>query len=161
MARITQEERKKNKEKYDELIFKLFVEEGWESVTLDRVSKILNIRKSTLQGYYPEKMDFMRALEGKVYPEIIGSLDFSSSNAFVKSWATMLVSNRVFKQAISMILINVLKIEGTPGPRLQRPIIRIINELAKNVDREEAEKTVGDCFGVAIMSLIFPSNLET
>ncbi|CAE6950390.1 transcriptional regulator [Vibrio sp. B1FIG11] len=160
MARISKQEREQNQRTYDEYIFNLFVTEGWECVTLDRVSKGLGIRKSTLQGYYPDKYAFLNVLQGRVFPLIVGQLDFTSRIAFINAWSNLLVTNNVFQQAVKMLLITIVKNGGESRPRVQAPIRRLINELEKNVGHEEANSTIKECLGAALMLLAFPDSTE-
>ena len=160
MARISKQEREQNQRTYDEYIFNLFVAEGWECVTLDRISKGLGIRKSTLQGYYPDKDAFLNVLQGRVFPHIVGQLDFTSRSAFIDAWSHLLATNNVFQQAVKMLLITIVKNGGEPRPRIQAPIQRLVSELGKNIGHDEASSTIKECFGAALMLLAFPNSTD-
>ncbi len=105
MARITASEKAANKLRLDKLITTVFLDEGWEAVTYDRISKEADIRKSTLQGYYPSRADFGEALRGKVLPVFMEYLDFTSREAFIHSWTEALKFKK-FRLILNMMIIT-------------------------------------------------------
>ncbi len=106
MAKISAELREKNKKKYDQVILEMFLAEGWDSITLNTVSAKLDIRKSTVQGYYPAKSNFAEALSGKVFPRAMKELDFQSPEQFIESWKNSLIESKMFKMVIHMLVSN-------------------------------------------------------
>lgn len=153
MGRITQEEREANKKRFDAIVFDIFLTEGWDACTLNRISKECGIRKSTLQGYYPSKENFAEALEGKIFPLVGPRLNFTSRDGFVKGWVELLTNDRLFKEVVKMLIGNIVTNGG--NLRTQAPIIRIINLLSKNIGEEEAHKSIQDVFGLTIYKYTF------
>ncbi|MGF1753805.1 hypothetical protein L4C33_09430 [Vibrio makurazakiensis] len=86
VARITQQQKAENLEKYNAEILNIFWEEGITAVTYTRLSKELNITQSTLQGYYPSSGDFSLALKDRLHPVLVKPLTFESEDAFFSSW---------------------------------------------------------------------------
>ncbi|USE34352.1 TetR/AcrR family transcriptional regulator [Endozoicomonas sp. SCSIO W0465] len=76
MAKISSEERARRQQSYDAVILNIFMTESWEAITYDRLSRELDISKSTLQRYYPSRMHFVSALEGNVMPIVARNLDW-------------------------------------------------------------------------------------
>ncbi|MET2951710.1 TetR/AcrR family transcriptional regulator [Vibrio owensii] len=159
MARISRAEWVANKKQYDALVFQMFIKDGWSAVTLDRVSTELGIRKSTLQGYYPHKDDFMSALQGKIFPLIAPKMDFSGEEQFIESWKTLLKENSMFREVLMMLITSIIN-NGGAGPKVRAVLLKLINGLALTVGEEKARQTVEKCFGTAIFSIAFNYSSE-
>ena len=153
MARISQEEKEQNQAHYDAVIFELFITEGWEAVTLDRVAKECGIRKSTLQGYYKNKDQFAYALQGKIFPMFAGKLDFQSAERFKASWRTLHSEDRVFREVVLMLIDNIVSRGGSEGTR--GAIIRLVHVLSVNITEEAAEQAVKEALGETLFGYAF------
>jgi len=103
MARITQEKKNENLEMYSLMIRRIFFEEGFRAITYARLGQELNIRQSTLQGYFPSVNDFLKVLKGHLLPVLIKNLCFKSEESFVKSWDTSF-KHKEFRHSIALIL---------------------------------------------------------
>jgi hypothetical protein len=147
MARISASEREANKRTYDELIFDIFTNEGWDSITYDRLSKDLSVRKSTLQGYYPSRAHFGTALQGKVLPQLLESLDLSSRESFIDSWDKALLQPQ-FSMVIRLFLENSLTPDTNSSAR--NGSNNLVRLLQGSMNREEAENLVQMVYGRSI-----------
>lgn len=150
MARITAQERREKKEKMDECIVNIFLNEGWSSVTYDRLAKEFNVRKSSIQAYYPSNVMFATALQGVVFPIVMGLLNFESKDKFIDSWlnAYQDKDNHVFREAVEMLLQNILK-DGT-SPHSRNGVLRLQHHLSAEIGEEEAIDAVKSVFGELI-----------
>ena len=83
MAYISPEERQRKKDTYDAYIYEVFITDGWDCVTYDRISKHFGITKSSVQRYYPHRADFGKALSGRVFPLMVKHLDFTSKKTLL------------------------------------------------------------------------------
>ncbi|MGR5320479.1 TetR/AcrR family transcriptional regulator [Vibrio jasicida] len=151
MARITAEQRASNKAEYDALILRIFMEEGWDHVTYDRLSKELGIRKSTLQGYYENRLMFATALQGKILPHVMQKLDVNSSEGFIRSWfdAYWDHEDHVFREVVRMLVTSVVD-SGSGAVQIKRAINQIELVLSNNIGKEEARNTMEIVFGKII-----------
>jgi hypothetical protein len=149
MARITSEQRELNRQKYDSVIFDIFISEGWHEITFGRISKELGISPSSLQRYYPTRIDFSKALQGKVFPLVVGKLDLSSPNSFVKSWEEALKEGGVFSSMILMLIQNSTSIHSSPHSVLG--IKKLINALSQHMSQNEAEEAIKLALGSSIL----------
>ena len=142
MARITAEEKEQKKKMMDELIFQIFLSEGWEAVTYDRLAKELNVRKSSIQSYYAKNIMFATALQGRVFPVVLEKLDFSSKEAFISSWLSAYHDDEshIFKEVVKMLLHNIIK-NGT-SPYSKGAILRLQNMLGQNIGATEADQAI-------------------
>ncbi|WP_246856152.1 hypothetical protein [Vibrio crassostreae] len=113
MARITKVQWEENLASYNALILDVFLKEGWENVTYDRLSKETGLRKSTLQGYYPCNNDFEIALKGKIVPIFLRHLDFSSKRTLIVSWRKAMQAHQ-FRMVIRMLMMFAHK-KGSEG----------------------------------------------
>ncbi len=150
MARITAEEKRQKKEKMDECIVKIFLEEGWSSVTYDRLAKEFNVRKSSIQAYYPSSIMFATALQGVAFPLFIEMLDFTSKEKFIDTWVATYEdqSNHVFREVVEMLLQNILK-DGT-SPYSRGGVLRLQQHLAQTIGEEEAKSAIKSVLGELI-----------
>ena len=148
MARITSEQKELNRQKYDKVIFDIFISEGWNEITFGRISKELGISPSSLQRYYPTRVDFSKALQGKVFPLVVGKLDLSSSSSFLTSWDLALREGGMFASMITMLIENSMSVHTNSHSVMG--IRRLINALSQNMDNEEAERTVKLALGGSV-----------
>lgn len=152
MARITAEERAQKKQKLDDMIMTIFMNEGWNSVTYDRLAKEFNVRKSSIQAYYPHSIMFATALQGKLFPLITPLLDFTTKEAFILSWSKAYrdETQSVFKDVMEMLLDNILK-DGT-SPYSKGAVLKLQQMLSKNTGEQEAEAAMKIIFGEMVYS---------
>lgn len=150
MVRITAEEKEKKKQRMDDCIIKIFFNEGWSSVTYDRLAKEFGVRKSSIQAYYPSSIMFASALQGKVFPMIIHLLDFSSKQKFIESWlhAYLDTENHIFREIVEMLLHNILK-DGT-SPYSRGGVLKLQTHLAQSIGEEAAIEAIKAVFGEMI-----------
>lgn len=152
MARITAEQKEQNYKVYNEVIYDLFMNEGWDACSYGRIAKEVGVTPSSLQRYYPRRVDFGRALQGRVFPAIMGQLDFTSREAFISSWSTAVESGGVFTQVLTMLIQSAL--EKDTSPQTAQGITRLINVLAQHMTQEDAVATVETVLGLTIIKLI-------
>lgn len=155
MARISAEERERKKKAMDAIIFQIFMTEGWDAVTYDRLAKELGVGKSSIQRYYDNKIMFATALQGKVFPLAVQRLDFSSSDAFVQSWMKAYndQDSHVFREVVRMLMTNIMN-HGT-SPHSRGAVMKIVAILAENIGEEKAEETIKVVLGHTIFSYMF------
>ncbi|MGF1698207.1 TetR family transcriptional regulator [Vibrio lamellibrachiae] len=154
MARITVAEREQKKQMMDDLIFRLFMTEGWEVVTYDRLAKELGMGKSSIQRYYESKNMFMTALQGKVFPLAMQKLDFSTSEAFINSWVKAYhdEDSHVFREVVRMLMDNIMS-SGT-APQAKAAIYRMIQQLENIMPHQEAEDTMKMVLGCTVYAFL-------
>ncbi|MGR5450845.1 TetR/AcrR family transcriptional regulator [Vibrio sp. PNB22_3_1] len=150
MARITAQEKLQKKEKMDECIVNIFLNEGWSAVTYDRLAKEFSVRKSSIQAYYPSSIMFATALQGIIFPIIVDILDFDSKEKFINSWVTAYedINNHVFRETIEMLLQNILK-DGT-SPYSRGGVLKLQHHLALSIGEKEAIDAIKSVFGELI-----------
>ncbi|MGF1768144.1 TetR/AcrR family transcriptional regulator [Enterovibrio makurazakiensis] len=136
----------------DELIFQIFLAEGWEAITYDRLAKELNVRKSSIQSYYPKNVMFATALQGRVFPVVIEKLDFSSKDGFIQSWLLAYhdEESHIFKEVVKMLLHNIIK-NGT-SPYSRSAIMKLQHILGKNIGEEGADHAIKMVLGATLYS---------
>ncbi|MGL6258948.1 TetR/AcrR family transcriptional regulator [Vibrio sp. WXL103] len=150
MARITAQEKQEKKQRMDQRIVDIFLNEGWSAVTYDRLAKEFNVRKSSIQAYYPSSIMFATALQGIVFPIVVKTLNFESKQAFIDSWVSAYEdkSNHVFREAVEMLLQNILK-DGT-SPHSRGGVLKLQNHLAQSIGEEEAIDAIKSALGELI-----------
>ncbi|MGF1753532.1 TetR family transcriptional regulator [Vibrio makurazakiensis] len=152
MARISAAEMEKKQKLYDELILKIFLAEGWDAVTYDRISKDMGVTKSSIQRYFPSKMHFATALQGKIFPEAIRLIDVSSKERFFESWERSLRENQIFRESLRIIMTNA--IAPVTAQATQNAITRIAHLLAPTIGEEEAKAAVELALGRTLLLYI-------
>lgn len=156
MARITKEQREKNLQTYNALILDIFLNEGWENVTYDRLSKETGLRKSTLQGYYPTSKDFDVAIKGKVFPILMQHLDFTSRQSLVSSWQQALQHNQ-FRMVMRMFILQAHKMGDASSSRLG--VIGLGQLINQRLPNEDSLSVIRELFGLTITELLGISTL--
>ncbi|EKM24550.1 TetR family transcriptional regulator [Vibrio sp. HENC-03] len=149
MARISSEERAKRKEVYDATILNLFWNEGWNAVTYDRLAKELSITKSTLQNYYPSRLDFSKALQGKVFPKFFAYLNLDSREQLVVSW-TKALSQPEFLRVLNMFITSLIQ-ESTHKDSLNG--LKKLEQVLTTKLGPEAEKDLELLLGRTVIRL--------
>ncbi|MCG3885114.1 TetR/AcrR family transcriptional regulator [Photobacterium leiognathi] len=152
MARISAQEKEQKKAMMDEHIYQLFIKEGWDSVTYDRLAKDLNLRKSSIQAYYEKSIMFATALQGRVFPVVIQKLDFSSKEAFIESWVRAFHDENchIFRDIVKMLLQDIIKTGSSIHSK--GAVLRIEQMLAQSIGEEEAKICIKRVFGETLYS---------
>ena len=151
MARITKEKWQENFATYNAIILNIFLNEGWEYVTYDRLSKETGLRKSTLQGYYPSNQDFAVAMDGKVLPIIMDHLSFESKEALIQSWTESLESKE-FRMIMKMLMMHAAKHENQgQGALGAKGLLNIIQHKLPN---EDGLALIQQLFGLTLTGLL-------
>lgn len=155
MARITKEQRENNLTSFNELILNIFLNEGWDSVTYDRLAKETGLRKSTLQGYYPSNKDFAIAINGRVLPIIQKKLNFSSKETLVDSWIAGL-ADKQFKIVMRMLIAESVREESASSTH--KGISNMIKLIEHHLPNESGQHILESLLGKTILELIQANN---
>ncbi len=150
MARVSAEEIQRKRKMYDECILNLFLTEGWDAVTYDRIAKEMGKTKSSLQRYYANKMQFAYALEGKVFQQATKLLDFTDRGSFLDSWKKSLNENQIFRECLHIIMTNALA--PVSATATTKAVTRLTGVLANNIGKVEAQDTVDLALGRSLIS---------
>ncbi|MDN3629382.1 TetR/AcrR family transcriptional regulator [Vibrio lentus] len=150
MARVSAEEIQRKRKMYDECILNLFLTEGWDAVTYDRIAKEMGITKSSLQRYYANKMQFAYALEGQVFQQATKLLDFTDRDSFLDSWKQSLNDNQIFRECLHIIMTNALA--PVSAAATTKAVTRLTGVLANNIGKVEAQDTVDLALGRSLIS---------
>ncbi|MEZ8881660.1 TetR/AcrR family transcriptional regulator [Vibrio lentus] len=150
MARVSAEEIQRKRKMYDECILNLFLTEGWDAVTYDRIAKEMGITKSSLQRYYANKMQFAYALEGQVFQQATKLLDFTDRGSFLDSWKKSLNENQIFRECLHIIMTNALA--PVSATATTKAVTRLTGVLANNIGKVEAQDTVDLALGRSLIS---------
>lgn len=150
MARVSAEEIQRKRKMYDECILNLFLTEGWDAVTYDRIAKEMGITKSSLQRYYANKMQFAYALEGQVFQQATKLLDFTDRDSFLDSWKQSLNDNQIFRECLHIIMTNALA--PVSAEATTKAVTRLTGVLANNIGKVEAQDTVDLALGRSLIS---------
>ncbi|MDH5926526.1 TetR family transcriptional regulator [Vibrio lentus] len=150
MARVSAEEIQRKRKMYDECILNLFLTEGWDAVTYDRIAKEMGITKSSLQRYYANKMQFAYALEGQVFQQATKLLDFTDRGSFLDSWKQSLNENQIFRECLHIIMTNALA--PVSAAATTKAVTRLTGVLANNIGKVEAQDTVDLALGRSLIS---------
>ncbi len=151
MARISREQHEQNFVSYNQLILQIFLNEGWEHITYDRLSKETGLRKSTLQGYYPTSQHFELAIKGKVFPIMMHHLDFSSKDTLLDSWKRAMQDTQ-FRMVMRMFVMQAYKIGGDSSSRLG--IINLGQLVAHYIPNHDPLTIIRELFGLTVTELL-------
>lgn len=152
MARISVEQRRKNKEFLDEIVREIFWEDGWNGVTLDSISDRSGFKRSVVQNYFPTKKDMGEALRGNVFPVMMEHLDFSCPKEFKISWEVAIRTSSKFRMICHLLVANSVS-ENTSDMTLAG-IIRLRTLLSDKWDSDkEANDTVMWVLGLTVVKL--------
>lgn len=117
MARISAAARAEKAEWIDSQIFELFLDKGFNALTFRNISLKTGMSMSSLQPYHTTHT-FGNALVGRAFPYFTSKIDFSSLEAFERSWLTA-IDDQGFRNIIFLLISHISEGEG-------------VNELAKN-----------------------------
>ncbi|MEL0608928.1 hypothetical protein [Vibrio echinoideorum] len=152
MARISKAQWEENFASYNAIILEIFLNEGWDNVTYDRLSKETGLRKSTLQGYYPSNADFESAIQGKVFPIILRHLDFSSREQLIDSWKTSMSSSNQFRMIMRMFIMHAHK-KGADGNG-RNGVITLTKLISERLPNEDSLALIQLLFGLTVTELM-------
>ncbi|MEZ9463056.1 hypothetical protein AB4178_15255 [Vibrio splendidus] len=150
MARITKAQWEENFASYNALILDIFLTEGWENVTYDRLSKETGLRKSTLQGYYPSNDHFYLALEGKIFPILLDFLDFSSKDSLMSSWKEAM-RRQQFIMIMRLLIMHAHKKGSEGNGRLW--VLSLTELISKRIPTEDALEIIQYALGLTTTEL--------
>ncbi|MEX0334254.1 TetR/AcrR family transcriptional regulator [Vibrio tubiashii] len=156
MAYISSEQREANKQKYDEVVYQIFITEGWDAVTYQNVANKLSeggkkLPRSTLQRYYPSRIDFGRSLQGKVAPHLIKQLDLSSKEAFIQSWMKAL-DDKLFMMVVRMLIENAFASGEKQGAKIG--VGNFMRLMSERISKEEVQEALEICLGKSILYVL-------
>lgn len=151
MGRITKNQREDNFASYNALILDIFLNEGWDHVTYDRLSKETGLRKSTLQGYYPSNADFEVAIKGKVFPIILQHLDFTSKTLLLESWKKAMKVTQ-FKMIMRMFVMQAHKKGSEGSGRLG--VLGLAKYISDRLPTEDPLEIIQLLFGLTVTELL-------
>ena len=152
MARITALQRAQNKERYDAIVVNCFFDKGWNYITLNNIAKELELRKSSVQAYYPTKMDFGLTLKDKVFPVMMNELDFTSPESFISSWEKALVGSKTFAMVVHLLVSNATS--QTTSVMTVAGISKLKTMAVKEWQSEEkADQVIYHVLGLSVMEL--------
>ncbi|PKG38335.1 TetR family transcriptional regulator [Psychromonas sp. Urea-02u-13] len=152
MAKITAVQRAQNKEKYDAIVVNCFFDKGWDYITLNNIAKELGLSKSSVQAYYPTKMDFGLTLKDKVFPIMLNKLDFTSPETFINSWGTALAERKIFAMVVHLLVANATS-QATSAMTIAG-ITKLKGMIAKEWGSEEkAQHAIYQVLGLSVMEL--------
>lgn len=152
MARISKAQWEENFAAYNSIILDIFLNEGWDNVTYDRLSKETGLRKSTLQGYYASNSDFEVATQGKIFPIIRQNLDFSSKEALVNSWKNAMGSSNHFRMIMRKFIMQAHK-KGADGNG-RNGVITLTNLISEKLPNEDSLALIQLLFGLTVTELM-------
>ena len=142
MAKSTQAEAAITRQKIIDAAFKISIEKSFEFVTLGELAKVVGITRSGVNCHFKKKEDLIKVLEPIFAKMLITPLDFSSTDAFYKSWTQTLDSDPNFKAAVKACGPIIPSRKGIDG---------LINKI--EAPKIEAEECVFKCIGYATYTL--------
>ncbi|MEZ9246156.1 TetR/AcrR family transcriptional regulator [Vibrio lentus] len=148
MAYISPEERQRKKDTYDAYIYEVFITDGWDCVTYDRISKHFGITKSSVQRYYPHRADFGKALSGRVFPLMVKHLDFTSKQDFIDSWRKGM-EDRLFCMVAKMLVENAMTTHTNDDAK--GGMNRLMMFMQGTMSNEEALDAVERILGITVL----------
>lgn len=152
MARITRVQRQANKEKYDIGVYELFLDVGWEQLTYERVSKHLNIKKSTLQSYYPSRHDFYAVWRDRQLPRFRSLLKFDSREAFLTSWEKVL-EDEILSSLVGYAISHAVLDDDTQPKFPFDGTEQLVEFLSRGMSEKESRETVQIAIGMTVLKL--------
>ncbi|MCZ8485964.1 TetR family transcriptional regulator [Vibrio lentus] len=94
-------------------VLNLFLTEGWDAVTYDRIAKEMGITKSSLQ-HYANKMQFAYALEeGEVFQQLSCWTLLTGVSCLLDSWKRSLNENQIFRECLHIMTNALAPISAT------------------------------------------------
>lgn len=156
MSRISKQKKEENLELYSSIVLEKFWELGWFNLKYSDVIDVIKLRTnnpkfklSTLQNYFPHKVDFTQAINGKVLPIFISYLDLSSVGRFELSWVKALDELK-FRRVLSLVIGN---LTGGDASALSFNGLNRLTDLVTNELGEEGRCTLENLLGKTIYKL--------
>ncbi|MEF1228079.1 TetR family transcriptional regulator [Vibrio fortis] len=152
MARISAEQRRKNKEFLDEIVREIFWEDGWNGVTLDSISERSGFKRSVVQNYFPTKRDMGEALRGSVFPVMMEQLDLTNTDEFKISWEVAIRTSLKFRMVVHMLIAN--SINENTNDMTVSGIVRLRKLLSDKWGSEaQAIESIYNVLGMSVVLL--------
>lgn len=148
MAYISPQERQRKKEAFDAYVLQIFLEEGWEAISYERVSKHFKTTNSSIQRYYPHRADFGNALSGHILPILAKHLKFDTKQVFIESWAEAM-HDWFFAMVIKMIIEN--SVVTNTDNNIKKGVYRMVGVLENTMTNEEAVDALESVLGKSVM----------
>lgn len=166
-------EHDKRKHEILEKALEVFIEEGYEDVTFQKISDRCGITRTTLYIYFKNKREIflwsIKQLTSEIENELIALLDnkkLSSGECLSKMLKTiidMCVEKRALFSVLLSYLLSLQKTGGDPGIRVRRRIVRLqhllSNIMIRGIKSKEFRKvnvkTANEMFYGLIQSVIF------
>lgn len=105
MGRLTSEEKASRMATYDDIVWDIFIDKGWDGVTYKNIADEIGIAQSSLQSYYKTSQDFGEALNGRVLPYFMARNKLDGTlTQFEESWEYALINDKGFKHIIFLLL---------------------------------------------------------
>ena len=156
MSRISLQKKAENLQLYSDVIEELFWEMGWFNLKYSDVIEVIQIRTnnpkfklSTLQNYFPHKINLSEAIKGKVLPVFIGYLDLSSTDRLMESWVASLEEQK-FRRVLSLLIGNLATSEAS---FLAVNGLNRLTEIIGNALGEEGKSTLERLLGKTVYKL--------
>lgn len=144
MARITAEEKARKQEELNNIILDIFWNEGLHAVTYTEIAKRFGTTKSAIQRYFPSSDHFPLAWQGKIGPIMMEKLDWSSQEAFVKSWMSALSD----EEDIRFRRIMELLFSETSKPASSQPTKIGVDRFTQQINQAFGDESVSlEVFG--------------
>ena len=155
MAKITAQEKERKKAILDAHIYEVFINEGWDALSYERIAKDFGTRKSSIQRYYEKRLDFGIALQGKIFPIIVDLLDFTDEARFIASWVKAL-ENQTFREVNKLLIENATG-SGTGG---RIGVSKLLNKMKATMSNDEANAALKTCLGESVLFFLNQSLAE-
>jgi len=143
MAKATAEEAALTRQKIIDTALSVTISEGFEKVTLGRLAKEIGMSRSGINTHFPHRRDIAEAVEPYLAKILFELLDFSSRQAFSKSWRIAVQSSAEFRASIAAL--------GpiTPPHTGFKGLVKLIDDP----DKEAVAETIYNCLGYAVVYL--------
>lgn len=148
MARISREERLKKKNALDDAIWNVFAKEGWDAITYQRLADEIGTSRSTIQRYYPTQLNFLEAIEGKVFPQFTHSLNTECPDKFIESWQKQMCEP-LFRNSFQLAANDALN--GLDGKHGKGAIANLRSFIQKHFGSENSERILWQAVGSLIV----------
>lgn len=104
MGRLTAVEKASRMDAYNIIVWKMFLNDGWDGVTYKNVADKVGIAQSSLQSYYKTSKDFGIALEGKVFPYFMSKNKLDGTlTQFEDSWEYAFTNDSGFRHIVFLL----------------------------------------------------------
>lgn len=143
MAKATAKEAARTRQKIIDAALAITINEGFEKVTLGRLAKAIGMSRSCINAHFPHRVNIANVLEPYLSKILYELLDFSSREAFSKSWRIAVQSDADFRASIAAL-----------GPIIPPHIgFKGLLELIDDPDKGAVTETIYNCLGYAVVYL--------